>query len=80
MSAFRSDKPALLAAKADSILFPSFDIFEMEDEIEFIFKQTYNEFLKGNKKYLEKVCGEVAMALFNAELKRRETGVINAHI
>jgi len=54
---------------------PKFDIFELQDEIQEIIKEVFNQFLKGNKDYLQKVCGESVVALFNIDLKRRETEV-----
>lgn len=53
---------------------PTFDIFEFTDEMEIIFMEMYNAYLKGNKEYVEKVCGEIAMAWANTEFKRREAG------
>ncbi len=73
---FRSGSEVAAAISEMRQYDPSFDIFEMHDEVEIIFKQIYNEFLKGNKAYLEKVCGEVAMAVFNVDLKKRETEVL----
>lgn len=49
-----------------------FDIMELHYEAEEIFKEFFCNFLEGNLKYLEKVCGMAGLAIVKGDLKRRE--------
>ena len=49
-----------------------FDISELPFEGEEIFREFYEAFLVGDLEYLQKFCGEAALAVVKSELKRRE--------
>jgi len=50
-----------------------FDMVDLHYECEEVFKEFFCNYLSGNTKYLEKVCGRSALAVVKTEIKRRET-------
>jgi hypothetical protein len=48
-----------------------FDLVKLHFEVEEIFKEFFCNYLNGNLKYLEKVCGKAALAVVKTELARR---------
>lgn len=54
---------------------PEFDLFELEKEAKVIFETTFNLYLQGDLKSLQKVCGEMALGYFKVMLKKFEVEV-----
>lgn len=52
---------------------PTFDLQELNYEVNEIFKEFFCNYLAGNVQYLEKVCGSAGLAVTKTECKRRET-------
>lgn len=52
---------------------PTFDLQELNFEVQEIFKEFFCNYLEGNLAYLEKVCGMAGLAIVKSEVKRRET-------
>jgi hypothetical protein len=50
-----------------------FDILNLHYEAEEVFKEFFCNYLSGNMKYVEKVCGKVALAVVKSEIARRQT-------
>jgi hypothetical protein len=50
-----------------------FDILSLHYETEELFKEFFCNYLSGNMKYIEKVCGKTALAVVKAEIARRNT-------
>lgn len=51
---------------------PEFDVMDLHYEVEEIFTDLFDNYLEGDLEYLEKFCGEAALAVIKTELKRRE--------
>ena len=51
---------------------PEFDLEDLTDEAEEIFKEFYCNFLTGNTEYLDMVCGQTAGALVKAHCEVRQ--------
>ena len=51
---------------------PDFDLEDLTDEAEEIFKEFYCNFLTGNTEYLEMVCGSTAGAIVKSHIELRK--------
>lgn len=68
---FLGESPQSQAVAKMRMYDPEFDILELNYEVEEIFEDMFNNFLEGNLEYLEKFCGEAALAIIKADLQRR---------
>jgi import inner membrane translocase subunit TIM44 len=55
---------------------PNFDLFELEKEVDMIFKQFYEAFLRDETELLEKVSASTALGMMSAIIKARKEMVI----
>lgn len=49
-----------------------FDLLNLNIEAEEVFKEFFCNYLAGNVKYIEKVCGRQALAMSKTEIERRK--------
>ena len=59
---------------------PDFELWYMEEEAKVIFEDCFNQYLNGEMRKIEKVCGEAALGYFKVKLKLRDTNVYYIYI
>lgn len=53
-------------------IYPSFDVYELEDDVKTIFTKVYEECLKRNEEYIESVTSGDARGFFQASIRTWE--------